>query len=178
MSLGVSMPEPNATHGTRSFPLDAVPLDTEEVRAFLQHRLSNLGKWSFLIGCLAFLMAIGLIGEIQWFMSPYGFTNLALLAELGAVWLVCRMSLGIPTLWLRVIDTAVVIGVSVAGVVMEAVVAPAPDAEIPAAWQVPALVLNITFGERSSVNPLVKYYRTRSPERRSAKIQFVPRRMT
>jgi hypothetical protein len=153
MSLGVRMPEPHATHGTRSFPLDAVPLDTAEARAFLQHRLSKLGKWSFLIGGLAFLMAIGLIGEIQWFMSPYGFTNLALLAELGAVWLVCRMPLRIPTLWLRVIDTAVVIGASVVGVVMTGVVAPAPDAEIPAAWQVPALLLNIMLYFRAALIP-------------------------
>jgi hypothetical protein len=153
MSLGVRMPEPNATHGTRRFPLDAVPLDTEEARAFLQHRFSKLGKWAFLIGCLAFLMAIGLIGEIQWFMSPYGFTNLALLAELGAVWLVCGMPLRIPTLWLRVIDTGVVIGTSVVGVVMTGVVAPVPNAEIPAAWQVPALLLNIVLYFRAALIP-------------------------
>jgi hypothetical protein len=140
-----------ATHGKRSFPLDAVPLDSEEARDFLQHRLSQLGKWSFLIASLAVLMEIGVIGEIQWLMSPFGFTNLALLAELGAVWLVCRMPLRIPTLWLRVIDTAVVIGMSVAGVAMTALAA--PDADMPPAWPTPALVLYITLYFRAALIP-------------------------
>jgi hypothetical protein len=155
MSLGVRMPEPNATHGTRSFPLDAVPLDTEEARAFLQHRLSKLGKWSFLIAGLAFLMEMGLIGEIRWFMSPYGITGLALLAELGAVWLVCRMPLRIPTLWLRAIDTAVVIGVSVSGVVMTAVAVPdaMADKAMLAPWPVPVLVLNVYLYFRAALLP-------------------------
>jgi eukaryotic-like serine/threonine-protein kinase len=143
--------KPNATHGKRSFPLDAVPLDTEEARAFLQHRLSKFGKWVFLIGGLGFLMEIGVIGEIQEITRPYGLTNLALLAGLGAVWILCRMQLRIPTLWLRVIDTADVIGLSIAGVVMTAVAA--PDTEMPSPWPVPALVLNITLYFRAAFIP-------------------------
>jgi serine/threonine-protein kinase len=128
-----------------------VPLDSEEARAFLQHRLAFLGKWLFLIGALAILMLIAVIGEIQWFVSLYGVTNLALLAELGGVWLLCAIPQRIPTPWLRMIDAAVVVGMSLAGVIMVAL-AGLGSQDLPP-WPVPALLLNLTLYFRAALIP-------------------------
>jgi len=146
------MPERISTLGRRTLPVDTVPLDAEEARAFLQQRLALLGRWGFLIGVLACLLFFGLVDDrLQRLMSAHGFTVLALLVQLGAVWLLCRMPVRIPAPWLRLIDAVLVIGMSAGGVVLQAVVE--SGATFPPAWPMPALQLQVVLPLRAALIP-------------------------
>lgn len=149
---GTPVPERISTLGKRSFPVDTVPLDAEEARAFLQHRLALLGQWALVIGGLSTLLLFGIVGlRMDLLMSRHGFTTLALLLELGAVWLLCRMPVRIAMPWLRLVDAAVVVGLSVGGVVLQAVVE--LGAAFPPAWPMPALQLNVVLALRAALIP-------------------------
>ena len=142
----------SSIRGKWGFPLDTVPLDGEEARHLLQRRLSLLGKWGFLISGLSTIVLLGVVDRrMQRLASPHGFTTLLVVAALGGMWLLCRTPLRIPTLWLRVIDAAVVIGLSANGVVLQAVVE--TGAGFPPAWPMPALQLSLVLSWRAALIP-------------------------
>jgi serine/threonine-protein kinase len=132
--------------------MDTVALDAEETRAFLQHRLALLGRWGLLIGGISTLLFFGLIDErVHHAMSPHGYATLTLLLGLGAVWLLCRASVRLSMLWLRVIDAALVIGLGTGGMVLQAVVEMGPT--FPPAWPMPTLQLHIVLALRAALIP-------------------------
>ena len=99
------------------FSFGTVPQTPEESRAFLQHRLALLGKWTFLLTLASFVvtstvfLAIIHAMGVQWAPEPLGFIPLLISLKFAALWAVCgHRRIALPHSLLLVIDAGMAFG--------------------------------------------------------------------